>query len=86
MKTHSPFSLLGFVVTCFMLFPSCEKQTQIRPNIVFLLADDLGYNELGSYGQKIIKTPHLDKLAKQSMRFTRSIGFGNCPLGWKNSK
>lgn len=70
MKTHSPFCLLGFVVTCIMLFPSCEKQTQIRPNIVFLLADDLGYNELGSYGQKIIKTPHLDKLAKQSMRFT----------------
>jgi arylsulfatase A-like enzyme len=70
MKTHSLFSLLGFVFTCFMLFPSCEKQTQIRPNIVFLLADDLGYNELGSYGQKIIKTPHLDKLAKQSMRFT----------------
>ena len=70
MKTHSPFCLLGFVITCFMLFPSCEKQTQIRPNIVFLLADDLGYNELGSYGQKIIKTPHLDKLAKQSMRFT----------------
>ena len=70
MKTHSPFCLLGFVITCFMLFPSCEKQTQIRPNIVFLLADDLGYKELGSYGQKIIKTPHLDKLAKQSMRFT----------------
>ena len=70
MKTHSPFCLLGFVIICFMLFPSCEKQTQIRPNIVFLLADDLGYNELGSYGQKIIKTPHLDKLAKQSMRFT----------------
>ena len=70
MKTHSPFCLLGFVITCFMLFPSCEKQTQIRPNIVFLLADDLGYNEIGAYGQKIIKTPNLDKLAKQSMRFT----------------
>jgi arylsulfatase A-like enzyme len=70
MKIHSPFCLLGFVITSFMLFPSCEKQTQKRPNIVFLLADDLGYNELGSYGQKIIKTPHLDKLAKQSMRFT----------------
>jgi arylsulfatase A-like enzyme len=41
-----------------------------RPNIVFILADDLGYSELGSYGQKKIKTPYLDKLAKQGMRFT----------------
>ena len=41
-----------------------------RPNIVLLLADDLGYNELGSYGQKIIKTPYIDSLAKKSMMFT----------------
>jgi len=41
-----------------------------RPNIVFILADDLGYNELGSYGQEKIKTPHLDRLARQGMRFT----------------
>ena len=34
------------------------------------MADDLGYNELGSYGQKIIKTPHIDSLAKKSMMFT----------------
>lgn len=40
-----------------------------RPNIVFILADDLGYSELGCYGQKKIKTPHLDALAKQGMRF-----------------
>jgi arylsulfatase A-like enzyme len=42
-----------------------------KPNIVFILADDLGYQELGSYGQTIIKTPHLDKLASQGMRLTR---------------
>ena len=41
-----------------------------RPNVILLLADDLGYNELGSYGQKIIKTPNLDKLANQGMLFT----------------
>jgi arylsulfatase len=41
------------------------------PNIVFLLADDLGYAELGCYGQKWIKTPHLDRLAKEGMRFTQ---------------
>ena len=42
-----------------------------RPNIVFILADDLGYGDLGSYGQQKIKTPSLDALAKEGMRFTR---------------
>jgi arylsulfatase A-like enzyme len=42
-----------------------------RPNIVFILADDLGYAELGSYGQKVIQTPHLDQLAREGLRFTQ---------------
>ncbi|MFD0854451.1 sulfatase-like hydrolase/transferase, partial [Actinomadura adrarensis] len=41
-----------------------------RPNFVVILADDLGYGELGSYGQRLIKTPHLDRLAKEGLRFT----------------
>lgn len=41
-----------------------------KPNIVFILADDLGYGELGSYGQTKIKTPNIDGLAKEGMRFT----------------
>lgn len=41
-----------------------------RPNIVFILADDLGYGELGCYGQQKIRTPNLDRLAQQGMRFT----------------
>jgi len=49
---------------------SCSQKNDTRPNIVLLLSDDLGYNELGSYGQKIIKTPHIDSLAKKSMMFT----------------
>jgi len=43
-----------------------------KPNIVFILADDLGYRELGSYGQEKIKTPRLDELAGEGMRFTRA--------------
>jgi arylsulfatase len=42
-----------------------------RPNIVLILADDLGYGELGCYGQKKIRTPHLDRLAANGLRFTQ---------------
>jgi arylsulfatase A len=42
-----------------------------QPNIVFVMADDLGYRELGSFGQTKIKTPRLDQLAKEGMRLTR---------------
>ncbi len=42
-----------------------------KPNIVFILADDLGYRELGCFGQQKIKTPHLDRLAEQGMRLTQ---------------
>ena len=44
---------------------------QDRPNIILMMADDLGYGELGSYGQQKIRTPHLDQLAAEGMRFTR---------------
>jgi arylsulfatase len=46
-------------------------QAQAKPNIVLILADDLGYAELGCYGQKKIRTPHLDQLAAEGVRFTR---------------
>jgi arylsulfatase A len=42
-----------------------------RPNIVLIMADDLGYGELGCYGQRHIQTPRLDELARQGMRFTQ---------------
>ena len=47
-------------------------QTSARaPNVVFVLADDLGYREIGAFGQTKIRTPHLDRLAQQGMRLTR---------------
>ncbi len=43
-----------------------------QPNIVFVLADDLGWSELGCYGNRFHETPHLDRLAKEGMRFTQA--------------
>lgn len=42
-----------------------------KPNIVFILADDLGYGDLGSFGQEKIRTPHLDRLAHEGLRLTQ---------------
>ena len=40
-----------------------------KPNIVFIFADDLGYGDLGCYGNKVIHTPNIDKLASEGIRF-----------------
>jgi arylsulfatase A-like enzyme len=42
-----------------------------KPNVIFIMADDLGYGELGCYGQQVIQTPRLDQMAEQGMRFTQ---------------
>ena len=47
-----------------------EAGPAAKPNIVYILADDLGYAHLGCYGQKDIRTPHLDRMAAEGMRFT----------------
>ncbi len=50
---------------------------ETRPNIVFILADDLGWADLGCYGSTFYETPHLDRLAKQGMRFTAAYAACN---------
>jgi len=42
-----------------------------KPNLIFILVDDLGYGDLGCYGQKMLTTPHLDQMAAEGMKFTR---------------
>ncbi len=50
-----------------------------KPNLVFILADDLGYGDLGCYGQEKIKTPRLDRMAREGLRFTSHYaGFTVC--------
>ena len=48
-----------------------------HPNVVFILADDLGLGDLGCYGQQKIKTPSVDALAKEGIRFTRHYSGSN---------
>lgn len=57
---------LMFFVAAFGIARAAEK-----PNIVFILADDLGYREVGEFGQKLIRTPNLDQLARDGMRLTQ---------------
>lgn len=59
-------AIIALVSVLIAPLPAAEKL-----NVVFILADDLGWGELGSYGQKKIPTPHLDRLAAQGMRFTQ---------------
>jgi arylsulfatase A len=53
-----------------------EKSIE-TPNIVFIIADDLGYGDLGCYGQKLIRTPNIDRLAAEGMRFTAHYSGNN---------
>ena len=56
------FCLIGFAIPVY-----AEDQ---QPNVVLIFADDLGYGDLGCYGATKIKTPNIDRLAKEGRRFT----------------
>lgn len=58
--------LISSILTMAILVAQADR----KPNIVFILADDLGYGELGCYGQKKIRTPNIDRLASQGIKFT----------------
>lgn len=70
---HIKSLLIPLSISSALLSCQSEKQEQVKqPNIIYILADDLGYAELGCYGQKKIETPNIDKLAENGMRFTQN--------------
>lgn len=64
-------AILGSLVFFCLLTASAIADEPRRPNVIYILADDLGYGDLGCYGQTKIETPHIDRLAKNGMRFTQ---------------
>jgi len=69
---------LGMTVLAFVAaFTGPTHADEKLPNIVFVIADDLGYGDLGCYGQQKIKTPNLDRLATEGMRFTNHYSGSN---------
>lgn len=64
----APFTLA--LAACASLDAAAEAPRPRTPNVIYVLADDLGYGDLGCYGQELIETPHLDALAAGGLRFT----------------
>jgi arylsulfatase len=71
-KAHLIFLLVALLAT------GCKTTPVSPPNIVFILADDLGYSDLGCYGSEIIKTPIINALAEDGLRFTNFYNTGRC--------
>ncbi len=75
LQTFRIFLLSGlsvvFIWSCSERPPDPADNAPDKPNIIFILADDLGYGDLGTFGQEQIQTPNLDRMAEQGMRFTQ---------------
>ncbi len=67
-----------FLVGCGILMAAQMQAAGKKPNIIFILCDDMGYGDLGCYGQKQIRTPNIDRMAAEGMRFTQA--YAGCPV------
>jgi arylsulfatase len=70
-RTIRIFSILALLLaSAISPANTAPQKNRARPNIIFVMADDLGWGDLGSYGQKKIRTPNLDRMAAEGLRFT----------------
>jgi len=68
-----------FLLSLFLYFQSFSQKTELKPNIVFILIDDLGYTDVGYMGSKYYETPNINRLAKNGMIFTNAYAnAANC--------
>ena len=68
-----PHLALYLLIFCLPWVVVTEAKTDMvmkRPNVLFMLIDDLGWSDIGCYGAKFHETPNIDRLAKQGVRFT----------------
>ncbi len=63
-------------IILYLLFPFYANAQSPRPNIIYIMTDDMGYGDLSGYGQKNYTTPHLDKLASQGIKFVNAYAAG----------
>ena len=68
----------AFLAAVFSLSPFLASAAAFKPNIILIYADDLGMGMLGCYGQEIVKTPNIDRLASQGIMFTRCYSSQYC--------
>jgi len=71
------FLLLIGILSLIWVTSGCSSQPE-RPNIVFILVDDMGHSDLGCYGAEILETPNIDELAGNGLRFTNFYNTGRC--------
>ncbi len=70
-STTASFAIISLLMVLSLIGCQSKEKVNTRPNIIYILADDLGYGDLGAYGQEKIKTPHIDKMAAEGLLFTR---------------
>lgn len=75
MKNHV---LLCTLAASLVPTGSVQAGSSAKPNIVFILADDLGYTDVGCFGSKYYETPNIDRMAAQGMKFTSAYACPNC--------
>ncbi|MGE5570250.1 MAG: sulfatase-like hydrolase/transferase [Rhodospirillales bacterium] len=62
----------SFLQLCTAGLLARAAETASQPNVVLIYADDLGYGDVGCYGARLVKTPHIDRLAERGLRFTNA--------------
>ncbi len=75
-NVHALVLVLWLIAIGLSCTGRCRADDAPRPNIIFIMADDLGYGDLGCYGQKLIATPNIDRLAAAGVRFTQAYAGG----------